>query len=575
MLINKKYWLNCAKIVDWKTHPQSCVKKINKINNWYPEGELTVYENCITRHIKKNKTAIITINKFGKIKKYSHYKIDSLTNKLAFQILKKVNLKKKDKSKVMIHSCATIYSALSMLSCAKLCLSFSVIFEELEEKSILERIKIFQPKIFLTRQDRISFVKKYPKVYKLFNPNDLIFLNENYLAKSDYHKVENYTSKSNDLFFSLFTSGSTGQPKGVNHTYGGYFVYSLLTCREKFGINSNSIVLTASDAGWINGHTYALFGPLGLGATTILLESPLLTLRIEILKKILKLKTTVLYLPVTVIRLMRNIYSNIKPLKRHNLKTIGSMGEPLASSIGSWLANFFNIKKAIINTYFQTETGGIICSPSFKQNMKSAPNGSVGEPMKNIKINKLDDKKKEIKILSLWPGCMSGIINKDKNLWKKYWDKNNHFRMFDYAIKNNNNIYIYGRTDDVINVRGHRIGSAEIESIVLSIKEIKETACISIPDDLEGNRIDLYVVSKYSNCLDLEISKAIKENFGTYAIPKNIFFVKELPKTRSGKILRRLLRDMSINKKIITKNYSTILNKKVINKIQDVVRNTL
>lgn len=572
MIINKKYWLNCAKIVDWKTHPQSCV---NKFNNWYPEGEFNVYENCITRHIKKNKTAIITIDKLGKVKKYSHNKIDYLTNKLAFQILKKINLKKKDKSKVMIHSCATIYSALSMLSCAKLSLSFSVIFEELEEKSILERIKIFRPKIFITRQDRISFVKKYPKVYKLFSSNNLIFLNEKYLTESNYHKVENYIAKSYNLFFSLFTSGSTGQPKGINHTYGGYFVYSLLTCKEKFGVNSNSVVLTASDAGWINGHTYALFGPLGLGATTILLESPLLILRIEILQKILKLKTTILYLPVTVIRLMRNIYSNMKKIKKYNLKTIGSMGEPLAPSIGGWLANFFNIKKAIINTYFQTETGGIICSPNYKQNIINAPHGSVGEPMKNIKINKLDSKKKEIKILSLWPGCMSGIINKDKNLWKKYWDKNNHFRMFDYAIKNKSNIYIHGRTDDVINVRGHRMGSAEIESIVLSIKEVKETACIAIPDYLEGNRIDLYVVSKYSNSLERNISQAIKGNFGTYALPKNIFFVRELPKTRSGKILRRLLRDMSTNKEIFANNYSTILNKQVINEIKVVVKNTL
>ena len=369
--------------------------------------------------------------------------------------------------------------------------------------------------------------------------------------------------------FTLFTSGSTGTPKGIVHSCAGYLVYTKYTCMHQFGMNINSIILTASDAGWMNGHTYALFGPLSFGATTVLVESPMLLIDYNLLKKILKLKVTILYLPVTLIRLMKAVLKKPKFQTKY-LKTLGSMGEPLAPSVAEWFANnFTNKNNAVVNTYYQTETGAIIASPTYRQKISQVPHGSVGKlASKYLKINKLfHSKKKEMKILTPWPGCMKRILNGNKE-WKKYWDKSNNFRMFDLATVKKENIFIHGRVDDVINIRGHRIGSEEIESIVLKIKDIYECSAISVSDKIEGHVIYLFVVAKKK--MDSEISNKIMSNFGSFALPKKIYYISELPKTRSGKILRRLLR--SILNKPSASNYgdlTTILNKNIIYEIKE------
>ncbi len=341
-----------------------------------------------------------------------------------------------------------------------------------------------------------------------------------------------------------------------------------MTCGDRFGMNSMSIVLTASDAGWINGHTYSLFGPLIFGATTILLEKPINLINIDLIKKIIKLRTTIIYLPVTLIRLIKSTNPNLK-INKKNISAIGSMGEPLAPTIAKWFAKVFkNKNSSVVNTYFQTETGGIICAPKFNTTQKKAPHGSVGETINDfIKLNNLDQKKlREIKILTPWPGMMKNIINGKKE-WDKYWDEKGNFKLFDLATKKKNNVYIHGRNDDVINIRGHRIGSEEIESIILSINGITECCAITLNDKLEGAKIYLFVVS--NNKFDSKIEKKIISNFGSFALPKKIFYVKDIPKTRSGKILRRLLRNLVESPDL--KNIgdtSTILNIKSLNKIK-------
>ena len=210
-----------------------------------------------------------------------------------------------------------------------------------------------------------------------------------------------------------------------------------------------------------------------------------------------------------------------KNIKVNNINSLGSMGEPLAPSVGEWFSNFFNRnKKAIVNTYFQTETSGIICSPKFNQTINTSPHGSVGNTVTNfIKLNKFNKFKKEIKITTPWPGCMKNIIN-GKREWLKYWDNNGNFKLFDLATREKNNIYIHGRTDDVINIRGHRVGSEEIESALLTKKEISECCAVGINDKLEGSVLNIFVVSKKN--IDKLIEKEIFSNFGAFAIPKNI-----------------------------------------------------
>ena len=360
------------------------------------------------------------------------------------------------------------------------------------------------------------------------------------------------------------------------HASGGYLVATKFTSISQFGMNQKSVVVTASDAGWLNGHTYALFGPLSLGATTVLIQKPIMLLDEKLLKKILKLGVTILYLPVTLIRMMKSIFKK-KKFQTNNLKTLGSMGEHIAPSVAEWFAKSFTKKEnSIVNAYYQTENGAIISSPTFKEKISQAPHGSAGKPStKFIKTNKLfKNKKKEMKILTPWPGNMKKIINGKKE-WKKYWDTKGNFRMFDLVTKKNQNLFIHGRVDDVINIRGHRIGSEEIESITLKIKEIIESCAISIDDDIEGHIIYLFVVSKEKN-LDENICKNIISNFGSFALPKKIYYINELPKTRSGKILRRLLRSILLDPHSKQYNDLTmVMNKKVLIDIKEKILNDI
>ena len=468
----------------------------------------------------------------------------------------------------MIQSSATIESAIAMLALTKRGIFFSVVFQELEFEAVLSRVKLFKPDIILTKN---KIVAKRLKAHKVRNLKVDNLTKYNLLNRPINKKfIKTIYIDSNKDFFCLFTSGSTGTPKGIVHNYGGYSIYAKFTCEHQFGMDQSSIVLTGSDAGWINGHTYSLFGPLFFGATTILCESPMILINKKILLDLIKsLKVSVLYLPVTIIRLLKSIFKKIS-FKSNSIKTLGSMGEPLAPTVGSWFADNFNNKRnAIVNTYFQTETGGIIASPNFLDKANNQTHGSVGEvACKFLSYKKLNDyKKKEFILTQPWPGCMKRVLNGSKE-WKKYWTKNGNFRMFDMATKKNNLIYIHGRTDDVINIRGHRIGSGEFESVILKIKEIQECCAIAIPDKLEGNIFFLFAVSKDKP--DSKIFKVINSNFGSFAIPKKIFYIPELPKTRSGKILRRLLRSLLLNKNVLG-DTSTMINPAIVKKIKIVL----
>ena len=582
----KSYWKKIATNIIWEKYPTKILEWKSNKYFWFSDGRINVAENCLLNSKNKNKkkNAIVFIDKNKNINKLSYSelanKVNHFSNYLC-QITKNKTIKN-----VVIHSSANKVSAISMLSLSKLGVHFSVIFEDLSNNAINERLKLINPDIIITKDvSKIEFFKKYLNKNKSLkkilicsgkkdNQQSIFYYNFN--RKEKKKKINYVYYESNNKLFTLFTSGSTGAPKGIQHSSAPYLVYSKYSSLNKFGMNKNSVVLTASDAGWINGHTYSLFAPLSFGATTILVESPFMLLDYLFLYKMIKeLKITILYLPVTLLRLLKGVIPKSKKMFKHKLKALGSMGEPLAASIAEWYSlNFFRKKKAIVNTYFQTETGGIISAPSYDK-VGGTTYGTVGTTLnKYIKYFKPKKNKFELELINPWPGCMIDVIN-GKSYWKKYW-KGRKFKLFDYGSFLKKNLIVHGRSDDVINIRGHRLGSGEVESKILEIKEIIEACAISVSDKIEGSTIVLFIVTSKTNQLE-KIRNKVKDKihgyFGVYALPKKIYFIKELPKTKSGKILRRVLRQISINKE--TENLgdlSTILNKQSINKIKKIIK---
>lgn len=593
---NFSFWKKKVNLLNWTKKPKKIFYKLqNNKPMWFADGKLNLTLECIDFNIQKGlgkKTALIFINKFHNVSFYTYENL--LLAVENFCLFLKSNYKINSNFRVIIHASASKESAIAMLSCARLGLCHSVVFQELNKDAIHSRIILFKPDLIITRDSDVNIKNKILINFKNKKEFDKVivfrdsitnlklkFYNTNELLSKKFKKNLKIKSfKSNKDLFVLFTSGSTGEPKGVMHSTGGYLLYAKYTCKNFFGINKESIVLAASDAGWINGHTYALYGPLSLGATSVILESPTLILDKFFLKKILKdIKITVLYLPVTIIRLLKSIIKNYS-FKEHSISSLGSMGEPLAPTVGRWFAKIFNHKKAIVNTYFQTETGGIITAPIYDDLVIKSPHGSVGKPNHYFGLHLFDKNRKtghgEIMIKNSWPGCMSKIINK-QNLWKNYWTKDGYFKMFDIGSYKKDALYVHGRNDDVINIRGHRIGSEEIESILLKIKSIAELAAVAVKDNIEAARIVLFVVLNNQNNVkkvEKDINAKILSFFGSFALPKKIYYIPSLPKTRSGKILRRLLRDF-VEKPSNNEysNLSTILDYSTIKKIKNIIKN--
>jgi len=582
------YWKNKKNLVTWKKKPKKTYSFRSGKHYWYEDGLINAAYNCLDVNIDLGLGNKVAINYFDKSKNFQSVTYKELLKFVSnYSFFLKDKIKNIKNPKVIIYGSASLETSIAMLSCARIGVHFSVIFQDLSYEAVKIRSKLLNANLLISRCKDKIFYKKILKD-KIFKKKNIILTSDTKLNILDINSINplelKYDKffkakflKGSNNFFTLFTSGSTGQPKGVTHSIAGYFIYNKLTCKKKFGISKNSVVFTASDAGWINGHSYALFGPLSLGASTVILEVPYLILDDEFLKLILKTcKVTILYLPVTLIRLMKAIYT--KKIKSKYLRTIGSMGEPLAFSVGQWFAKNFELsKKAIINTYFQTETGGVVSSANYKNYSHQVKHGSSGKVLNNHLGLFLDKSENppEFKIKNPWPGCMSSILN-SKEIYQNYYDKNNNFKLFDTGyFDKENNIFVTGRIDDVINIRGHRIGSSEFESVILANNSIKEACAISVESQLEGSVFIVFLVSKNKKKINKNnINKVISLNFGNFAIPKNIFQIPELPKTRSGKILRRLLRFLYLNpKKTFDGDLSTILNKEIIKEITKIIIN--
>ena len=542
---------------------------------WFDGGKLNITYNCLDRHIKDGKgkkIAYIWTNEKGEEAKITYEDLLSKVNKTA-NYFSSLGLKKGDT--LTIYMPLVIEQIVATLACARIGVIHSVVFAGFSHQALNMRIKSSGSKYLVTadctfRKGReidllptarkaIKNIEGFQKIIVLkrkgktvLKSNEADFREET--AKYS-EKCEPLPMNSEDKLFVLYTSGTTGEPKGIIHTIGGYTLYSRVTMKYSFDIKEDDIYWCTADSGWITGHSYVIYGPLLNAATTVIFEGapdypdPGVWWRV-----VEKYKVTIFYTSPTAIRMLKS-FGNEFPRSYNltSLRILGSVGEPLNVSAWNWLYEFVGGKKCfVVDTWWQTETGGHILTTVPGQDQKP---GFVGLPyfgLEALIVNNSGDvlpdgTKGFLVIKGDWPASLRGCWN-DRKRFEKYWTEiPGYFFTGDIAVKDEDGyIRILGRSDDIIVVSGHNIGSGELETIINTHPKVAESAVVGIPDEIKGNKIVAYVIlNKGENPnegLSYEISGHVGVNYGKHARPEKIVFVDKLPKTRSGKIMRRVLR---------------------------------
>ena len=585
---NDNFWEKEAERINW-SKKFTKVKDFKYSNNdvyikWFEDGKLNVAYNCIDRHVEKNpnKIAIIWEGDDPNDTKFITYK-ELLNNVCKFaNTLKKLGVKKGDR--VTIYLTMIPELAYAMLACARIGAIHSIIFGGFSAESISGRIKDCGSQFIITANEGIRGGKTIPlkntvdialetcpDVKKCLiikrTQNDVnLIQNRDFYYEEISNGVDEYCEPeiigAEDPLFILYTSGSTGKPKGVMHTSGGYIVYASMTHEYIFNYRKDDIYWCTADIGWITGHSYIIYGPLCNGATTLMFEGvpnyPNFSRFWEIIDKH---KVNIFYTAPTAIRaLMREGNTHVTKTSRESLKLLGTVGEPINPEAWKWYFEIpGNSNCPIVDTWWQTETGGILISP--QSGAIELKPGSASKPFFGIEPCIVDKNGNELEgecegMLCLkrsWPGQMRTVYGDHKRFIETYFSQfDGKYFTGDGCRRDSDGYYwITGRVDDVIIVSGHNLGTAEIESAFVSHSKVAEAAVVGYPHEIKGNGlycyISLNVGEKVSDELMIDLKKTIREKIGPIATPDFIHISSGLPKTRSGKIMRRILRKIASN----------------------------
>ncbi len=583
---NAKFWAKQAKRIDWFKAP----KKIKDVNyqipnvsiKWYEDGVTNVSVNCIDRHLKKrgNQTAIIWEgdNPYDD-KKITYRELHEHTCRMA-NVLKKHGVKKGDR--VTIYMPMIPEAAYAMLACTRIGAVHSIVFGGFSPDSLAGRIEDCKSTFIITADEGLRGGKKVPlkantdaALEKISWPCKVLMVrrtsgNVSFKAGQDfwYHdeiqtvaadcKPEKMNAE--DPLFILYTSGSTGKPKGVLHTTAGYLVYAAMTHKLVFDYQDGDIYWCTADVGWVTGHSYIVYGPLANGATTLMFEGvPNYPSTSRFWEVIDKHKVNTFYTAPTAIRaLMQGGDDPVKRTSRKSLRLLGSVGEPINPEAWDWYHRVVGDNRCpIVDTWWQTETGGILISP-LPGATKLKP-GSASKPFFGCQPALVDDKGNFLEgaasgnlvILDSWPGQMRTVYGDHKRFMDTYFAtyKGMYFTGDGCRRDADGYYWITGRVDDVINVSGHRIGTAEVESALVGHGNVTEAAVVGYPHDIKGQGIYCYVTLKTGASGNDDVRKDliahVRKEIGPFAAPDKIQFAPGLPKTRSGKIMRRILRKIA------------------------------
>ena len=585
---NDEFWRKEGKRITW-IKPYKKIKDVKystedvKIK-WFHDGTLNASANCIDRHLKdkKDKTAIIWVGDDPKDnQKISYKQLHEKVSKAA-NGLKKLGIKKGDR--VTIYLTMIPELAILMLACVRIGAVHSIIFGGFSADSISGRVNDCESEYIITADEGVRGGKTIPLKYTTDEalescPNVkkciVVKRTGNYINwdKSRdvwYHDLIKDVSKhcepeemnAEDPLFILYTSGSTGKPKGVLHTTGGYMVYASMTHQYIFNYKPKDIYWCTADIGWVTGHSYIIYGPLANGATTIMFEGiPNYPSSSRWWQIIDKYKVNTFYTAPTAIRaLMREGDKPVKKTSRKSLKLLGTVGEPINPEAWMWYYKTVgNSKCPIVDTWWQTETGGIMIAP--QTGAIDLKPGSATKPFYGIKPVLVDKKGVEIKgpgegrlcIAQSWPGQMRTVYGDHQRFIDTYFSQfNGKYFTGDGCRRDKDGYYwITGRVDDVIIVSGHNLGTAEIESAFVAHPKVAEAAVVGYPHDIKGNGLYCYVTlnvgERENGDLERDLKLWVRKQIGPLATPDLIHFTPGLPKTRSGKIMRRILRKIAAN----------------------------
>ncbi|MDT8448017.1 MAG: acetate--CoA ligase [bacterium] len=577
------FWTEQAETLDWYKKWDKVLDDTNKpFYKWFVGAKTNIIHNAIDRHLQtanRNKVAVIWEGEPGDVRTFSYHALNREVSRFA-NILKAMGVKKGEIVTIYMPQVPELVFA--MLACAKIGAAHSVVYGGFSADALSDRINSAKSRVLVTadggyRRGKPTDLKSIANDAMQHCPtievcitvqrtgaechmeNDRDYwYHELYKLPVAGWKCETEEMDAEDMLFLLYTSGSTGKPKGLVHTHGGYQVYTSTTHKMVFDIKPEDRYWCAADPGWITGHSYIVYGPLINGTTLMLYEgAPNHPYPNRWWQMIEKYGITILYTSPTAVRgLMR--FGESWPAKHDlsSLRLLGSVGEPINPEAWKWYHRVIGGDKCpIMDTWWQTETGGFMISPLPITPLKP---GSATKPFFGNEVAVVDEAGNEVApgkegslvIKSPWPGMARTVYGDDDRFVETYWktyEKQGWYTVGDAAKKDEDGYFwIIGRTDDVIKVSGYRLGTAEIESALVGHPAVSEAAAIGLPHELKGNAIHCYVILKSgiekSEKLSEELRNHVAEHLGKIAKPDAVSFAEGLPKTRSGKIMRRVLK---------------------------------
>ncbi len=579
------FWLEQAKRLTWSKFPTEAgdwsFDEDRFRIRWYGDGQLNLSVNCLDRHLEKDadRTALIfEADEPGEGREITYRELYEETCRLA-NLLKSRRIGRGDR--VMIYMPMIPEAAAAMLACARIGAIHSVVFAGFSPESLAGRIADCDACCVITADEGVRGGKPIPlkrNVDEALSHRDVPTVIVVTRTGGDvpmkpgrdilYSEVRDQLSTScepqvmnaEDPLFILYTSGSTGKPKGVVHTTGGYAVWAAATFEWVFDYRREDIYWCTADVGWITGHTYVVYGPLAMGATSVMFDGvPNYPDFGRFWETVDRLGVTIFYTAPTAIRaLMREGEEPVKAHGRKSLRLLGTVGEPINPEAWEWYWRVVGDGRCpVVDTWWQTETGGIMISP-FPGATPMKP-GSATRPLPGIKPLLLDAEHKvlgpvasgNLCLASSWPGQMRTVWGDHERFFQTYFSTYRGLYFTGDGCRRDADGYywITGRVDDVINVSGHRIGTAEVESALVAHAKVAEAAVVAYPHDIKGQAIYAFVTLNAGedggDALRQELNQEVRKEIGALAAPEKIHFTPALPKTRSGKIMRRILRKIA------------------------------